>query len=126
MPVIVGVDHEHRQVNAVATGSVTFADAQAHMKLEVRENARGYRKFVDFRGAGIQISPSEIRQIVDGLRELAREEKIGPTAVVVSTDQAYGMMRMLEMLVEDVCEIRPFREEAEARAWLEARSPSVK
>lgn len=126
MPVIVGVDHEHRQVNAVATGSVTFADAQAHMKLEVRENARGYRKFVDFRGAGIQISPSEIRQIVDGLRELAREEKIGPTAVVVSTDQAYGMMRMLEMLVEDVCEIRPFREEAEARAWLEARSPSGK
>jgi hypothetical protein len=34
------------------------------------------------------------------------------------------MMRMLEMLVEDVCEICPFREEAGARAWLEARSPS--
>ncbi len=126
MPVIVGVDHEHRQVNAVAMGSVTYADAKTHMQLEVREHARGYRKFVDFRGAGIQISPSEIRQIVDGLRDLAQDEKFGPTAVVVSSDQAYGMMRMLEMLVEDVCEIRPFREEAEARAWLETRSPSGK
>ncbi|HXA76262.1 MAG TPA: STAS/SEC14 domain-containing protein [Candidatus Acidoferrales bacterium] len=124
MPVMLGVDHEHRQVNAVAMGSVTYADAQAHMKLELRQNARGYRKYVDFRGAGIQISPAEIRQIVEQLREVAQKEKIGPTAVVVSSDQAYGMMRMLEMLVEDVCEIRPFREEAEARAWLEARSSS--
>lgn len=124
MPVTLGVDHKQRQVNAVAMGSVTFADAQAHMQLETRENARAYRKYVDFRGAGIQISPAEIRQIVEQLREVAQKVKIGPTAVVVSTDQAYGMMRMLEMLVEDVCEIRPFREEAEARAWLEARSPS--
>jgi hypothetical protein len=48
-------------------GRFTFADAQAHMKLEVREHARGYHKYVDFRGAGIQISPAEIRQIVERL-----------------------------------------------------------
>ena len=123
---MLGVDHEHREVNAVAMGSVTYAHAHAHMKRELREHARGYRKYVDFRGAGIQISLAEIRQIVEQLREVAQKKKLGPTAVVVSSDQAYGMMRMLEMLVEDVCEIRPFREEAEARAWLEARSPSGK
>jgi hypothetical protein len=31
------------------------------------------------------------------------------------------LMRMIEILVEDVCDVRPFRDEQEARAWLAAQ-----
>ena len=68
------------------------------------------------------LTPADVRRIVELLRSLSRESKLGRTAILVSTDYAYGLMRMLEMLVEDVCQIRVFREEQEARAWLNAMS----
>jgi hypothetical protein len=39
--------------------------------------------------------------------------------VVVSDDVSYGMLRMLEILLEDIA-VRPFRagEETEAKQWL--------
>jgi hypothetical protein len=43
---------------------------------------------------------------------------LGPTAIIVVSDFAYGMMRMLEILVEDVCDIRPFRDRGEAEKWI--------
>ena len=72
---------------------------------------------VHFRRAPAGSLP-EIRQIVKLLRRLGQESKLGPTAVLVSTDVAFGIIRTLEALVEDVCEVKPFREEQEARAWL--------
>ena len=67
-------------------------------------------------------APADVRRIVELLRSLSRESKLGRTAILVSTDYAYGLMRMLETLVEDVCQLRVFREEQEARAWLNAMS----
>ena len=70
------------------------------------------------------MTPEEIRLIVDLVRAEARRKVLGPTAVVVSTDVAFGMLRMLRMLrmreqlVEDVALIRPFRDDAAAVEWL--------
>ncbi len=41
-----------------------------------------------------------------------------PTAIIVDSDDGYGMLRMLEILVEDVCAVRPFRSREEAEKWL--------
>jgi hypothetical protein len=49
------------------------------------------------------------------------DSTLGPTAVLVSDDVAFGVIRMLEVLVEDICEVRSFRDEQEARAWLAAQ-----
>jgi hypothetical protein len=54
------------------------------------------------------------------IRALGHESTLGPTAVLVATDFAFWVMRMLEVLVEDVAQIRPFKDEQEARAWLDA------
>jgi hypothetical protein len=43
---------------------------------------------------------------------------LGPTAVVVGDDAAFGMMRMFQMLLEDVALLRPFRVLADAEDWL--------
>ncbi len=84
-----------------------------------------YPELVDARGAGIEFTPSEVREVVELLRQLGTESRLGPTAVLVSSDAAFGIIRMLEMLVEDVCEIKPFRDEPEARAWLATKSQSA-
>jgi len=79
-----------------------------------------YKEFVDARDAGLVFAanPAEIRQIVALVRNLCRQEKFGPTAVLVSTDFAFGILRAMEMLLEDVADIRPFRDEKVARSWL--------
>ncbi|HZE18882.1 MAG TPA: hypothetical protein VE402_02060, partial [Candidatus Angelobacter sp.] len=56
--------------------------------------------------------------IVETLRRLGRKGALGPTAVLVSNDVTYGMLRMIETLVGDVAAVRPFRERAEAEKWL--------
>ena len=43
--------------------------------------------------------------------------------MLVSTDFQFGIMRMVEMLVEDVCLIKPFRTEADAERWLAEVGP---
>jgi hypothetical protein len=42
---------------------------------------------------------------------------------VVANDYAYGMLRMLEILLDDVCLVRPFRERDAAEQWLLEQPP---
>ena len=65
------------------------------------------------------LSREEVEGAVERLRELGRVNALGPTAVVVGNDVSYGILRMLETLVEDFCDVRPFRNRAEAEGWLE-------
>jgi len=118
MPIIMNVDHERKEVDAVAIGPISYADAVNHLGAERHFEGLAYREFVDARGAGFQWTPVEIRRIVAMIRSLGQESKLGPTAILVSTDVAFGMMRMLEVLLEDIAEVRPFRDEQEARDWL--------
>ena len=117
MPIILSVDHERHEVNCVAIGPISFADVEHHLSTERNFKGLAYKEYIDARGAGISFTPAEIRQIVELLRSLGRDLKLGPTAVLVSSDAAFGVTRMLESLVEDVCEVKSFREEREARAW---------
>ncbi len=64
--------------------------------------------------------PADARTIVEMLQKLGRQKALGPTAVVVSDEVSYGMLRMLGILLEDIAEVKPFRagEELEAKQWL--------
>jgi hypothetical protein len=73
---------------------------------------------IDARGFSPAFSPEEVRTLVNILRRLGKDSKLGPTAIIVDTDFGYGMLRLLEVLVEDVCDIRPFRRQEEAEKWL--------
>ncbi len=76
-------------------------------------------EFIDAARATADLSSNDVRAIVERLRQLGRLHALGPTTVVVGDDVSYGILRMLEVLVEDVCDVRPFRDRAEAEAWLE-------
>jgi hypothetical protein len=124
MPFILSVDHERKEVDTVAIGPITYADTVDHLLAERHFEELTYKEFVDARGAGFLWTRDEIREIVAMVRSMSHESKFGPTAILVSSDVAFGMMRMLEALLDDVAEIRPFHDEQEARAWLATKSPA--
>jgi ABC-type transporter Mla MlaB component len=112
------VDVKLRLVTAVAEGVVSVADVREHLSSEQRDSALPFRELIDARHAWIDFSPADVRDIVNLLRTLSLQHFLGPTAVVVSSPIAFGVMRMLETLVEDVCVVRPFRDFAQAENWV--------
>ena len=125
MPIIIRViDHERTELEAVAFGPIDYAEVEKHLLEERTMEGLAYKEFIDARGAELvfALSPTEIRQIVGLIRNLSQQSKFGPTAVLVSTDFAFGIMRAMEMLLEDVTDLRPFRHENLARSWLASTS----
>ena len=122
MPLVMTVDHARHRVFTRATGSVTLPEVLAHIRDERLAKGLVYGELVDARGYRPEFTPDDVRTIVDALHQVAKRSPLGPTAVVVDSDVGFGMMRMLEILVEDVAAIRPFRHEDEARGWLDAAS----
>jgi hypothetical protein len=118
MPLITGVDHDHHVVGVVALGQVSLSDVREQLLHEKREHGLAYPKLVDLRGAGIPSAPADFQQITEMLRDLSREEPIGPCAVVVSSDADLNSMRALEAMAREFCELKVFRGDGEARAWL--------
>jgi len=121
MPIAFSVDHAHRMVHTVATGSVTSVEILKHLEQERDDRGLGFPELIDATQASVdRISGDDIRRIVDRLRDLSSQQALGPTAIVTRDDVSYGMIRMLETLVDDVADVRPFRSLAEAEGWLNA------
>ena len=124
MPITISdIDRDRHQIDAVAFGPIHYIDVEQHLVEERNVGGIAYKEFVDARDASLvfALSPAEIRQIVSLVRSLARQDKFGATAVLVSTDFAFGIMRAMEMLLEDVADVRPFLEERLARSWLASK-----
>ena len=121
MPIVTYVDHAHGYVRSAAVGKISYADVKDHLAIERRFNGLVYPELIDGRGATISWSSEETREIVELLRNLGRESKLGATAVLVADDLSFGVLRMLQAMVEDFCEVQPFRLEPDALAWLTAQ-----
>jgi hypothetical protein len=118
MIVTIGVDAANRVLRVIADGAIEYEEIRAHLVEERAEDALGYRELIDARRAWSAMTAEDLRHVVALVRGEARDAALGPTAVVVSTDVAYGVLRTIEMLVEDVAAIRPFRDHGEAVRWL--------
>jgi hypothetical protein len=119
MPVTHEVDHERRAMRATADGLITMDDIRKHLVEERRDNGLRYPELIEAAGATVGFSAGDMRRTVDLLRALGHEGALGPTAIVVGDEVSYGMIRMLESLLDGVCELRPFRSRHEAERWLE-------
>jgi len=109
-------------MRTIADGTVTLDDIRRHVAEERRDAGLSYAELIDARTAIPSLSAAEVRTVVSLLRDLAAKQPLGPTAVVVSTDYAYGLLRMLDMFVEDICAIHPFRSISEAEGWLQSQA----
>ena len=119
MPITATFDHQHRRVVAVAEGRITLDEIRSHLEEERQEPALGYAELIDARGVIPDFPPADVRILVAWLRWLGERTRLGPTAVVVDSDLAFGIVRMVEMLVDDVCQVKPFRTKLDAELWLD-------
>ena len=124
MIVISSVDRARRRILVTASGRITAKDMLAHIKQEQDAGLVSFSELVDARGAQPDFSPADLRLVVDLIRRLAKDSAVGATAIIVSSELAFGMLRMLEMMIEDVCSIRPFRRPEDAEASLPDPSAS--
>jgi hypothetical protein len=118
MVVIQEVDHDRREMHATAEGPIAMQDIREHLTAEHRAKGLAYRELIEASGATAEFSPADVRTTVDLLRGYAGHGALGPTAIIVGNDCAYGMMRMLAILLADVSALQPFRTRREAEAWL--------
>lgn len=121
MPITLSVDHERGEVRAIAIGPVTYEDVASHLAAEKHFRGLTYKELLDARGAGVLFTPEEMRKIVALIERLGHDAAFGPTAVVVSTELAFGAFSALGMMVRDAAEIRPFRTVQEAQEWLDSK-----
>ena len=112
------IDHVKKRVFVRAEGPITLADVRTHIEEERVRVGLTFTELIDARGFSPVFSPDEVRTMVNILRRLGKDSHLGPTAIIVDSDFGYGMLRLLEVLVEDVCDIRPFRKQSEAEEWL--------
>jgi hypothetical protein len=124
VPVTATYDHQSRRVIARAEGRVTLEEIREHLEEERQEPGLGYSELIDARGTAPDFTPADVRVLVAWLRWLGERTRLGPTAVLVDSDLAFGMVRMVEILVEDVCLVKPFREKLDAELWLDQVTPS--
>jgi hypothetical protein len=118
MPVNYTMDHKRREMYTTADGPITMDDIRKHLSKEHRDKGLAYRELIDAPRATAAVSSSDIRATVEILRAYGREGILGPTAIVVGNDLAYGMLRMLAILLEGVCALQPFRTRQDAEEWL--------
>ncbi|HZR28038.1 MAG TPA: hypothetical protein VFA71_04605 [Terriglobales bacterium] len=118
MPITLVVDHERRWTQVKAEGLITLAEIKKHLEEEQRERGFAYPELIDACSATVSLSVTEIHELTDTLRDLAKQWPFGPTAVVVSSDVNYGILRMLGTILSDVIQIRPFRNRQQAEVWL--------
>jgi hypothetical protein len=111
-------DRDRNAMFTIAEGPIALKDICVHIEEERAQNGLGCAELIDARSASPAVSPEDVRTLVALLRKWSELHKLGPTAVVVSTELAYGMLRMLDILVEQFCVIRPFRDMEMAQRWL--------
>ena len=124
MPITATYDHKHKRVIAEARGRVTLDEIRSHLEEERQEPALGFTELIDARDAVPEFPPADARILVAWLRWLGERTGLGPTAVIVNSDLAFGIIRMVEMLVEDVALVKPFRDKLDAELWLDEVSAS--
>jgi hypothetical protein len=126
MPITYSFDARQGLIKTVATGEIGVADIEAHLRQITAEPWFPASALADVRETSPNVSSEEVRAIVALFRLLGPRLQGSPIAVLVGSDAAYGLVRMIELLLDDVVTITPFRDQAAAITWLSQHKLSEK
>lgn len=118
MPITYSFQSPPGVIVTAVTGTVSVADVEAHIRDVSAESWFPAPALVDTREASANLPSRDVRAIVELLRRLGSRLNGSPIAVVVPSDVAYGLVRMIELLLDEVVTIGAFRTREEAIAWL--------
>jgi hypothetical protein len=119
MPVQWTVSHPTRLVIAVARGDLRLQEIEAYLDEIVTAGLLEYRKIFDLTQAAPNLSDDDLFKLGARIRAYISLGRIGPLAIVATTDSSYQQARMFAALAEADRPIRIFRELHLARQWLD-------
>ena len=126
MPIRYSVDRLRGRLLTHADGIVTFHDINAHLDVEQRDHNLDRPELIDARGAKTNLTANQIRQLVQRAANMLRVVDLGPTAIVIDDDMAFGMARMYALLAErDGIVAEAFRDVESANRWLDSIATEV-
>ena len=119
MPVQWTVSHPTRLVIAIARGDLRLLDIEHYLDGVVTANAMAYRKIFDMSQGTPNLTDDELMMLGARIRAYMALGRIGPLAIVATTDESYQQARMFAALAEADRPIKIFRELHLARKWLD-------
>jgi hypothetical protein len=122
MPVHWTVSHPKRLVVAVAKGELRLKDVEDYLDGVITADALPYRKIFDTTDATINLSEDDMMALGARIRAYIVMGRIGPLAIVATTDKSYQHARMFAALAVADRPIRIFRELHIARQWLDTQT----
>lgn len=124
MPITFSLDEPRRRIRTSVEGSVTVDEVAGHFENLLRDQVVGYADLIDARKAkGPGWFSADVRRAAELVRSMGGSAAVGPRAVLVSTSAAFGMVRMLSVLLAPWMTMEVFRDEDSAGEWLDLVSP---
>jgi len=126
MPIEMTFDPEKERLHTTASGTLSLAELLAHIDSEEGSGHLGASELFDARATTTtDLTTTQVRQLVDRMRDHARQGPLGPTALVTRSDVVFGMARMYSILSDDFDpRFFVFRDLEDAERWLDAGAPS--
>jgi len=122
MPLSWTISHPQRLVIAVARGEVAPHEFGAY--IEAMQPVGRYRKMFVVSGMSTVFDTALMQSVGRAVRDHAAREAIGPIAIVADNETAYASAMVYADTVRGLERpIRIFREQHEARRWLDSLMP---
>ncbi len=128
MPITFLLDEPRRRLRTTVEGPASVDEVASHFQTLVREKLVGHADVVDAREAkGPGWFSADVRRMAELVRTMGGAGPVGPRAILVSSSAAFGMVRMLSVLLNPWMTVEVFRDPASAEEWLDlVASPGPK
>lgn len=123
MPITYKIDVEKRTIRTKCFGYVTLPEVISHFRTVAHDPETPERRnvFLDLSELDSDSLPDsgQLSTVVNELKRISGEPRLGACAILAPNDALFGMMRMFEVLSERLFrETQTFRTAGEAEAWL--------
>jgi hypothetical protein len=119
MPLSWTISPAQRLVIALARGDVAPHEFGAY--IEAMQPVGGYRRMFVVSGMSSVFDTALMKSVGNAARDQAEREKIGPIAIVADNEAAYSSALVYAEAAQGIDRpIRIFREQHEARRWLDS------
>src|SRR5882724_968697 len=120
MPLHWTVSHPQRLVIAIAKGEVQPQEVEKYLADMFAQGGGPYRKMFDVSQTDTAFDDIMLKGFAETVRQRATAGPIGPIAIVAASDDAFRQARVFAEAATVDRPIRIFREQHEARRWLNA------
>ena len=125
MAITYSYDAGRKLLETHVSGDVRLSEVDEYFQRVSGEPWFPAASLTDVREAHASMPSTDVRAIAALLRRLGPVLRGIPLAVLVGSEVAFGLVRMLGLLLDDDVNVRPFRSAQSALAWLREYEGSI-